>query len=264
MTNFLRLLPALTTGVVLLGVMLGSTAPAAAQSPLTDAIQSFDEGNRRYQAGDYRGALSAYEAVLAAGYASGPLYFNMGNAYYRLDEIGQAIRHYERARRLMPERPELIHNLQIARSRTRDQISRLPTPVWTQWWHTLVGTVGARGLFTLGLLCYLVAMGLLGHRVWTGTRTPWHRRGLAASLFVGLILLTMAFGASLDRSAFRQAVVTADAVALRLNPSPDAASEMDIHEGIVLDVLEEQDGWVEVRLPNGITGWLEPDTIAEI
>jgi tetratricopeptide (TPR) repeat protein len=243
-------------------LLLGLAAPVRAQ--VGDAVRAFDEGNQRYQQGDYSGALAAYEQALGSGYASGALYYNMGNAYYRLDEIGHAIRYYERARQLMPEDRALLHNLDIARARTTDQFSQIPDPFWRSWWRQLVAAVGARGLFVAGLLLYVLAATLFGYRLWTGRRSPWHRRFLAFSLVTAVLLVGLAFAASVYEVAHRRAVVLADRIVLRQAPTPQASTELDLHEGAVVEVLGAQQSWLEVRLPNGATGWIEAATVGEI
>ena len=72
-----------------------STAPLQAQEAF------FDEGNRLYREGDYAGAVESYERIRESGFESGALHYNLGNAWFRLGEIGPAILHYERARRVM-------------------------------------------------------------------------------------------------------------------------------------------------------------------
>ena len=243
--------------------LLNATAPAA-QAQLSEAALAFDEGNQHYAEGAYQEALTVYEKALEKGYDGGALYYNMGNAYYRLDELGQAIRHYEKARRFIPDDPQLLHNLEIARAQINAPFSSLPTPFWATWWKRYVTRTGAMVFFVAGLLFYVAAAFLLGHRIWTGTRNPWHRRALSATLVVGLLLLSIAFAASLDRSLDRQAVMIANQTALRSAPQDEAPSDLDIHEGVLLDVLDQQDGWLEVRLPNGVTGWIEADTAADI
>ena len=86
----------------------------------------FLQGNRLYEAGDYRKALESYAAIAAMGYESGPLYFNLGNCYYKLNETGQAILHYERAARLIPGDEDLEVNLSLARLKVVDRIPELP------------------------------------------------------------------------------------------------------------------------------------------
>ncbi len=253
----------LINGTYLLLFITALLAPNA-RAQVSEAARHFDQGNQHYEQGAYQNALAAYEQALASGYTGGALYYNMGNAYYRLDELGQAIRHYEKARRFVPDDPQLLHNLEIARSRINAPFSTLPTPIWVRWWKRYVVGTGALGFFIVGLVFYGIAAVLIGHRIWTGTRNPWHRRALSASLILGLLLLSTALAASLDRTLDREAVVIIDQVTLRNAPQNDAPSELDLHEGVLLDVLGQEDGWIEVRLPNGVTGWIEADTAADV
>ena len=241
---------------------LAPLAPARAQ--LAEAVRRFDEGNRHYQQGDYRRALAAYQAALDAGYASGALYYNMGNAHYRLDALGQAVRYYEKARRLLPDHPALQHNLEITRGRTLDAFSQLPTPFWRPPWQRLVYLVGPPGFFLAGLVCYVLALALVAYRIRTRTRNPWHRRSLALSLGFSLLLLTTAFAASLEHARDTAAVVVASSASLRHGPADDAPTDLDVHEGLLLDVLGTHDDWLQVRLPNGVTGWLPARAVADV
>lgn len=243
-------------------LMLGFVGGSSAQLP--EAVRLFDAGNTLYQAGNYQSALATYEEALAHGYGSADLYYNIGNAYYRLDQIGQAIRYYEKARRLAPDHRELLHNLSIARSRTLDQFSQLPTPFWRVWWNHFIGLFGIPVLFWMGLGLYLLATGFLVYRIWTRTRSPWNRRGLAISAVLGLLLLLAAFTASLEAQNTREAVVIVERVSLHEAPLQDATIALDIHAGLLLDVLQKQDTWLEVRLPNGVTGWVPATSVGEV
>lgn len=246
----------------LLAGLLLWVLPAHAQ--LTQSMRHFDEGNRRYAEGDYRGALAAYEQAVGGGYVSGALYYNMGNAYYRIDALGQAVRYYEKARRLLPDDVRLRHNLQIVQARRVDQLSEIPEPFWHVWWRTLVAAAGVYGLLVAGLVLYLGAALLLMHRIWTGARGPWHRRAMRTSAAAGLLLLVLAFTASVERQTDRRGVIVAAETTLRAAPRPDAEDTMRIHEGLPVDVLRDGATWLQVRLPNGTTGWVETRTVAEI
>ena len=228
------------------------------------AASSFQYGNERYAGGDYEAALEAYRQAEATGYVSGPLLYNMGNAYYRLGELGQAIRYYEKARRLMPGSDNLLHNLDLARTEADVPAPARPTSVWTSWPQRLAAAVGVGALFGLGLFFYLIAAGIAGYRIWTGRRGAWQRRGLAVALAFGLLLIGLAYATALGTAADRRAVVVAEQAAVRTSPSVRAASEADVREGFVLDVLRRQPGWLEVRLPDGTEGWVEAESIGEV
>jgi Bacterial SH3 domain/Tetratricopeptide repeat len=236
--------------------------PASAQ--VSEAVMAFDTGNQLYRNGQYAEAIAAYNQALERGYTGGVLYFNMGNAYFRLDELGQAIRYYEKSRLLMPESPELIHSLGIARARTVDQFSRIPRPAWVAWWDAYAARTAGRLFFWPGLLAYAFALGLLAHRVLWRSRNPWLRRMLALSTMGALVLLGAAFAASIQAERRPHAVVLAQQTALRDAPATNAAVTLTVHEGLLVEILRINEPWVEVRLPNGARGWVETGDLADV
>ena len=241
-------------GLLPAGVTFGQT--------LEEAVRHFDEGNIRYEQGDFRGALESYERARDAGFVSGALFFNMGNAYYRLDELGQAVRFYHKAAEIMPQSAGLDHNLTIVREESADQFSRLPAPIWRVAWREFVRLFGMTGLFIVGFVFYLAAMVVLALRIRSG-QTAWRRRILTASVALALVFLTAGFAASVESAKPGRAVVLLDEVTL-LDAPDGGRSDLEIHEGLVVDIVRERDGWMEVRLPNGATGWIRGDTVGRI
>lgn len=244
-------------------MLLLSLVALPLQAQEREAAAAFQAGNARYAEGEYEAALEAYRQAEATGYVSGPLFYNMGNAYYRLGAMGQAIRYYEKARRLIPGSDDLRHNLELAREEAGLDVRALPVPFWERWQHSLA-RFGAGTLFGLGLLFYLAAAGLAGYRIWTGQRRAWQRRSLLVALGLGLLLITLAYTASLGAPSDRRAVVVVEQAAVRASPSPTATSEADVREGLLLDVLRHRTSWVEVRLPDGTQGWVNAEHVGEV
>jgi tetratricopeptide (TPR) repeat protein len=245
-----------------LGLILAAAVPAVGQ--VSSAVQAFDEGNRLYRDGRYADAIDAYETALARGYTSGALYYNLGNAHFRLDRIGQAIRYYEKSLRFIPDSPELRHGLDIARSRTVDQFSHVPRPAWIEAWHTFTDRNAGRWLFAIGFVVYLAGIGLFTWQVLRPSTSPWWRRARALASLAALILLGAGLTASVQAARQQRAVLIASEAPLKMAPTPEAGTESTIHEGVVVDVLETSDGWSEISLPNGATGWVEAATLGDI
>lgn len=226
------------------------------------AVNDFDEGNRRYSMGDFEGALDSYQRAINRGVASGALYYNMGNAYYRLDDIGQAIRYFEKARRIGPDRAELRHNLSIAREQTIDNFSRLPEPFWMPMWTSLVQSIGPTGIFLAGFFCYLVACLALFLWIRDGQK-PWRRRLATLGLIAAVCFVSAGFAASAEQMRAASAVVLAAESALYETPSGDS-SDLSVHEGLVVEIVSDSGEWTQVRLPNGTRGWLRSEDLGEI
>lgn len=57
----------------------------------------FFKANQAYKGGRFEEAIDGYGQLLDAGYRNGQLYYNLGNAHFRLNQVGRAILNYERA-----------------------------------------------------------------------------------------------------------------------------------------------------------------------
>ena len=91
------------------------------------------KANEAYSVGQYETALADYSKIEEGGYESYKLYYNMGNAWYKLGNMGKAILYYEKALKLNPAGEDAKNNLQIAKLRTLDKIDVLPEFILTTW-----------------------------------------------------------------------------------------------------------------------------------
>jgi hypothetical protein len=248
--------------IIALACWLPVVAPAGAQ--MTDATRLLDEGNQHFREGDFDQARFSYEGALDLGLESGAAYYNLGNAYFRLDRLGKAMLNYQRAARFFPEDEALAHNMDLVRARARDQLSVLPQPVWAKWWNGFVDRVGLTPLFWIGAACWLGGLGLLGWRIQHGSASSNVRRLSSVLIVVGLVASASAVATSVARSDDVPAVVTASQAAVLETPSNESRIELVVHEALVVDVLGELGRWTHVRLPNGVTGYVETETIEAI
>lgn len=222
---------------------------------LEDALRLFDEANGLVESGAYAEAIGQYHAVLETGFASGALYHNLASAYFRLDEIGEAVRYYELARRLLGDDPQLLHNIQIVEAKIQSPFSELPTPFWRAWWYTLFSQYSALRFLISGLGFYLIACLLYAHYIWSQTRNNWHRRARAGALGVGLLLLLIALLVSGERSSIQGAAILESATLVTETGS------VEIPEGIKVSFIEETDLGAEVSLPNGVRGYVDASVL---
>src|SRR5207302_7472376 len=79
----------------------------------------FGKATQEYSAGHFQEAINRYEAVVRSGEASANLFYDLGNAYFRVADFGRAILNYERSLALERHHPEAEANLRIARDQAR-------------------------------------------------------------------------------------------------------------------------------------------------
>ena len=238
-----------------------SAVPAAAQEAF------FDEGNRRYQDGDYAGAVELYERILESGLESGELHYNLGNAWFRLGELGPAILHYERARRIMPRDDDLAANLELARSLTVDRVTPLPG-FWlfrvARWWIDLLSRPALLGVVTLAWLVAMTA--LIAAVIGRGDSLLIWSRGAAAVAGIATLVFGLSLVArELDAGRPDEAIIMAGEAAVHSAPADDDELLIfTVHEGTKVRVERRSDAWVEVVLEDGKVGWVRSDRLTLI
>jgi tetratricopeptide (TPR) repeat protein len=209
-------------------------------------------------------AIGGFEALVAAGVRNPALEFNLGTAYFRLGDIGAAILHYRRAERLGGPAPDLTANLAYVRARVRPQIAATDTETLLarlMFWQS--------GLSRDARLWAAAGLSVVGWALltwWLRRRTPALVAGGATLAALGLIIGAGLMWQVHDESRRPAAVVVADEVVLRLGRGDgyDAALREPLGPGVELRIIDERGDWCEVRLANGVVGWLPASAVAKV
>jgi tetratricopeptide (TPR) repeat protein len=221
--------------------------------------QRFQQGNEAYQQGKITEAVEIYESIVHNGYVSGPLYYNLGNAYYREGNVPRAILNYERAGRLMPGDDDLRHNLLLANLMITDKIE--PTPRLFLWDYV----DAVKNAFTLEAATWLAYAGfilvvasmcviMLGRTYLIRKIALW---GSAASVLVLALSLALFFVKLADVSRTNEAVVTAGIVTVKNSPDDKSSDAFVLHGGVKVQIVDQLSTWIKVRLADGKVGWME-------
>ncbi|MEM9823866.1 MAG: tetratricopeptide repeat protein [Bacteroidota bacterium] len=228
--------------------------------------QQFKKANDAYAAKQYTEAIQAYEAILQEGWYSVELYYNLGNSYYKTQQIGRAILNYERGLYLAPSDEDLRHNLLLVENELVDDFSLIPTFFLSRWWDQAVRMASTSTWAFSGLL--LLWLGIGGLVLWIlGQDRTQKKRGFfigIALLLLSVLPFALAIGkASLDQDS-RIAILLEKEFALRSAPDQESSEILLLHEGLKLSILDEIGAWYKVRLSNGEEGWLPKTAIERV
>ncbi len=247
------------TALGLLILFSSSAAPAGEE----EAVSRFRRANDLYARQDYAGALRLYREIIDQGWESAPVYYNLGNAYFKEGRLGQAILSYRKAEKLSPSDPEIKKNLQYARRSVKDDLAALKPPLFTRIKESLVRLFPLRTWFLLTSFLYLLT------GLWIITAAVF--RPLKKLLFPVLKVLLPIFIMAALLTGFGyfyysapRGIVLDKAVVARYGPAEDNASAFELHQGSEVRVARKKNGWIQVILPDGKTGWLPADSLGLI
>jgi tetratricopeptide (TPR) repeat protein len=217
---------------------------------LGQADADFAKANQQYAQGHFKEAISGYEELIRAGQWSATLFYDLGNAYFRTGDLGQAILNYERALGLERHHPEAAANLQIA----RDEAHALEIqPSWPERYLQLASinqySIAAAVGFWIAAFC-LVAL-------------IFKRRRSAAVIVISICCLVMFAIAicavyTLDGGSKGRAlaIVTGKDVQARLATADTANSVLALPPGSEVKILSTRGDWIYAALPNNLRGWI--------
>ena len=234
--------------------------------PLSSHAVTKAEADSSYVRGQYQQAITQYEALLKQG-ASADLYYNLGNAYYRTENIPEAVLNYERALLLSPGDRDIRFNLQIARSKTFDKIVPESEMFFVTWYRSLVSMMSVdawarTALVSLALTIILLLVYLFSEKIWLRK----------AGFFGGVVLLLLFVGANIfawqqkkDLLNRKGAIIFAPSVTVKSTPAANGTDLFILHEGTKVVITDgSMKEWKEIRLADGKEGWIESKHIRVI
>ncbi len=230
------------------------------------AQNNFEKGNDLYRKSQFQEAVQAYESVLKTNKQSAELYFNLGNAYYKLNKVAPAIYNFEKALLLKPNDKDILNNLAFAQKLQIDEVKEVPE---VGFGKALSNLTSAR---TYNSWAWVAVFGsffiLLFFALYYFSHKTFLKRLFFGGIFVsGLVLVLAIFAAVSEKNndvLFRPAIVFDDQVEVKSEPNPDASNAFILHEGTKVEVKEELDNWRKIALPDGTNGWIRKNSIKEL
>lgn len=223
-------------------------------------------GDSLYIANDYSGAAAVYERLLVDGEAA-DIYYNLGNAYYKSDEIAKAILNYERALLLVPGDDDVKFNLTLAQSKIVDKVSEPYRIFFSVWTEKLINIFSMSvwaviAIFTFILFLLALLLFLFNSKV--GAR----KTGFIVAL-ISLVITIFANGAAwhhhnkmTNRTA---AIVMQPSVTAKSTPDNSGTDLFVIHEGRKVNITDDtMRGWKEIELEDGTIGWIPATALEKI
>ena len=212
-----------------------------------------------YRKGNFQQAIADYTTLLKQG-VSADLYYNLGNAYYRSDNIAKAILCYERALLLSPGDKDIRFNLQFANSKTIDKITPENEVIFVTWYKSLINMASVDTWAQVSVISLILAL-LLALVYLFASRVSLRKVGFFGGLSLLAVFLLSALFASQQKSALENrcgAIIMMPSVVVKQSPVNNATDAFVLHEGTRVDVTDNgMKGWKGIRLADGREGWVK-------
>lgn len=223
-----------------------------------------------YRDQDYKKSIMLYEEIVVQGMAennvSAQLYYNLGNAYFRDNQLGKAILCYERALLLDPADGDIRHNLRFAQNRTVDRIDTAGDLFLTNWFKGVRNMFSSNQWATIGIVLFILFLACVG--IYLFVRLLWARK---SAFYAGIVLFLLMitaniFGFSQKKERIRRDSAIVMAGAATVNASPDSNSNQlfELHEGTKVKIRNSDGNWFEIQIANGSVGWIHKQDVEVI
>ncbi|MEP2936402.1 MAG: tetratricopeptide repeat protein [Gilvibacter sp.] len=237
--------------------------PLVGMAQVTDL---FNKGKELYKAESYEQAIEAWKTVIDKGQHSASLYYNIGNAYYKLNQVAPSIYYYEKALQLNPDDSEVLNNIAFARNMRVDIIEPLPKTVFAKWYQKIAGITDYDG-WALGSVIFMILLvvAFTGY-YFSGASLKKRFFFVGGLVMIALMLgsVAMAYSTYNDEQAKRFGIIFEEAIDVKSEPTPSGEFAFELHEGTKVSIVDQDQDWLLIRLIDGKEGWVPSEVLREL
>lgn len=226
----------------------------------------FQAGNDFYAQSNYQAAIERYQKVLESAVVNEVLLYNLGNAYFKDNQLGRAILCYEKAKRLAPHDREIAQNLNFARARIADKVERPPEGFFLSQFRRIANWLPLDTETALAIAFFIAANAAFS-LFWMDVIPRLSRLALYASiscLAVFLVLGTSNLLRIYRQETLHEGVILVEKADVLSGPASDSPTLFSVHEGLKVQIENDLADWAQISLDNGWNGWVKKDALGEI
>lgn len=234
---------------------------------INNVLITKSQADSAYISGDYASAIAIYEDILAKKGVSADLYYNLGNSYYKNNNIAKALLNFERALLLKPGDSDIRFNLNLVRSKTIDKVTPVSEVFFITWFHSVKNLMGVDGWAKGAIASFFAFLVSIVLYVF-GKKLMLKKAGFIIAVFtLVLVIFTNIFAYSQKESLLdrRNAIIMVPSVTVKSTPNEGGTDLFILHEGHKIGIKDSSmKEWVEIRLEDGNVGWIPVSVIEMI
>ncbi|GAA4275025.1 tetratricopeptide repeat protein [Aquimarina gracilis] len=228
--------------------------------------EAFQRGNSLYNQEKYQEAIDAYTSILDSGKESASLYYNLGNAHYKLSKIGPSVYYFEKALELAPNDDDIKNNLVFAQNATIDAIDVIPEGFISKTLNSFTSITTFDGWAWFAVLCVVlfVVLFILYYVVQSSLKKRLFFVGSWLVLLFGLFGVFFAYKQYNTLKNNQFAIIFAQETTIKSEPNLRSEEVFQLHEGTKVQVTETVNNWKRIKLSDGKIGWIPATDLKEL
>lgn len=226
----------------------------------TSYNELWQKGNHFYTEKKFDSAASYYEKIAGLTPSNAEVYYNLGNSYYRLNNIGLAVLNYERALLYKPNFKKAKDNLELTQNRIANRIQPTQDIFFVKWWHQLTSAHLANTWSVITLVLFLVLLfSIVAPRL--GMFSSFFSKRVTFFSALSFVIVAMIAYQSANNIAIRNKAVVMQPDTELHEQKNDTKSIGLLPEGTVVTINDMDSLLVKVALPDGRSGWISKKAI---
>lgn len=236
-------------------------------SLFADSRTLFNEACKEYDQQNYSQAVIKFQSIIQSGVESGEIYYNLGNSYYKSNDIVNALVCYEKALKLAGNDEDLKANLAITRQKIIDKAEDKPVLPIFEFLANIKNNYNIYSIKTLILISSLFLSIAISLLIWF--------RGFKSKLFITVLaslsclalIPAVFFAYGINKSnRLEFGIISVEKSTVNASPDENANNTelFSLHKGAKVQVHRKIDGWIEVSFAKDKKGWIEASSLINI
>jgi len=226
----------------------------------------FAKAKTAYDSNNFEKALEGYQEIEKQNIESFELYYNIGNCYYKLNQIAKSIQYYSKSLKLEPNNIDAKNNLKFAYLKTRDKTEPQEELFLNRWWKSIYNSTTSNnwawlGLLTLSLFSVFLVLFFVSQ---TEIKRKLYFLGSVVLFILTFCTLLFSYNQYNFTNTQNEGVILSNTVSIKSAPTENATNLFVLHEGTVVKIIESNQIWLRIQLDNQKEGWVSVKDITLI
>jgi len=233
-------------------------------SVFADNQSGFIKAQQAYNNSQYEQAIELYDSIVNNNIESAAIYYNIGNAYFKMDNIPSAILYYEKAKKIEPNNSDINYNIELANTRIADKIEAVPQFILRTVYLDIRSSMNESQWTTVNITLFVIFLIFI-----VLFFTKDNKRQLWFSLAIIFLILTFISGifgykSFKEKTTHNSAIIFTPTIDIKSAPDTKSSTIFILHQGTKVHLIERSAKWQKIRIASGSEGWLKVDNFEEI